>query len=681
MAYGKNIDRILYGGDYNPEQWPEEVWEEDIRLIKKAHINIVTLNTFSWAALQPSESSYCFEKLDTIMDFVRKNGLKVCMATSTGAHPAWMARKHPDILRTDFNGIKRKFGGRHNSCPNSPSYRKYAERLAGMLAKRYKDYENIVAWHISNEFGGECYCENCERAFRKWLKKRFGTVEEMNRVFHTSFWGHTFYDWDEVVLPNLQSEHFLADGEDRTIFQGISLEYRRFMSESMRECFRLEYREIKKEMPDVPVTTNLMGLYKPLDYQKWAKDMDFISWDSYPEPGDTPAETALQHDLMRGIKKQESFVLMEQTPSVTNWQPYNRLKRPGEMRLLSYQAVAHGADAIQFFQIRQSIGACEKFHGAVISHAGRDDTRVFQEVEQLGRELEQLGDMFLEGRTPAEVAIFFDWDNWWALEYSAGPSIRMKYLDAVKDYYTAAYESNVPVDMIGMEDEFDSYKVVIAPLLYMTKPGIDKKIRKFVKGGGIFVTTYFSGIVDEHDLVIQGGYPGKLRDILGIWVEESDALPLEKTGAEHAFHYENEIYPAEILCDLLHLEGAESLGEYEDDFYAGMPAVTVNAFGKGKAYYVATRSSEEFYGNLFDRIVKEQGIEPVVTGDFETCIEATVRENEKGSFLFLLNHGDGVDSVTLKQGGTDLLSGWEYEAGTMVSLEAKGVALIQLKDK
>lgn len=219
MAYGKNIDRILYGGDYNPEQWPEEVWEEDIRLIKKAHINIVTLNTFSWAALQPSESSYCFEKLDTIMDFVRKNGLKVCMATSTGAHPAWMARKHPDILRTDFNGIKRKFGGRHNSCPNSPSYRKYAERLAGMLAKRYKDYENIVAWHISNEFGGECYCENCERAFRKWLKKRFGTVEEMNRVFHTSFWGHTFYDWDEVVLPNLQSEHFWLTAKTEPYFR------------------------------------------------------------------------------------------------------------------------------------------------------------------------------------------------------------------------------------------------------------------------------------------------------------------------------------------------------------------------------------------------------------------------------------------------------------------------------
>ena len=582
-----------------------------------------------------------------------------------------MARKHPDILRTDFNGIKRKFGGRHNSCPNSPSYRKYAERLAGMLAKRYKDYENIVAWHISNEFGGECYCENCERAFRKWLKKRFGTVEEMNRGFHTSFWGHTFYDWDEVVLPNLQSEHFLADGEDRTMFQGISLEYRRFMSESMRECFRLEYREIKIEMPDVPVTTNLMGLYKPLDYQKWAKDMDFISWDSYPEPGDTPAETALQHDLMRGIKKQESFVLMEQTPSVTNWQPYNRLKRPGEMRLLSYQAVAHGADAIQFFQIRQSIGACEKFHGAVISHAGRDDTRVFQEVEQLGRELEQLGDMFLEGRTPAEVAIFFDWDNWWALEYSAGPSIRMKYLDAVKDYYTAAYESNVPVDMIGMEDEFDSYKVVIAPLLYMTKPGIDKKIRKFVKGGGIFVTTYFSGIVDEHDLVIQGGYPGKLRDILGIWVEENDALPEEE---ENSFIYKGNLYPAEIICDLMHLEDAEALSVYEKDFYQEMPVITKNRLGRGCAHYVGTRSNSEFYHKFMEDIFTEAKIE----GTMSTAkgVEATIRVRGDKEVLFLMNHNKDGERVTLNDAYRDLLNDKEYPAGNSIDIGGKRVFVL-----
>ncbi len=676
MEYGTNINTVLYGGDYNPEQWPKEIWLEDMRLMKKAHINIVTLNTFSWAALQPSEDEYCFDTLDQIMELVRENGLKVCMATSTGAHPAWMAKRHPDILRTEYNGMKRKFGGRHNSCPNSPTYRLYAAKLARQLAGRYKDYDNIVAWHISNEFGGECYCENCEKAFREWLKHRFGTIEELNRVFYTSFWGHTFYDWDEVVLPNLQSEHFMADGMDRTMFQGITLEYRRFMSESMLECFRLEYEEIKKEMPEVPITTNLMGFYKPLDYQRWAESMDFISWDAYPAPGDTPAETALTHDLMRGIKNQQSFVLMEQTPSVTNWQPYNKLKRPGQMRLLSYQAAAHGADAIQFFQIRRSVGACEKFHGAVIDHAGRDDTRVFREVEQLGAELQQLGGAFLEGYTPARTAIYFDWENWWALEYSAGPSIRMQYLDAVRDYYTAAFELNIPVNIIGMDDALDAYQVVIAPLLYMTKTGIDDKIRKFVKEGGTFITTYFSGIVDEHDLVIQGGYPGRLRDILGIWVEENDALP---EGERNSFLYKGSIYPAEILCDLMHLEGAEALSVYEQDFYQQTPAVTKNLFGKGCAYYVGTRSNHAFYHHFMKDIFKEAGISSTMVTP--NGVEAAIRVSGDREVLFLMNHNAGEARVVMNGDYVDLLSGRRYETGSFIEMNGRDVYVLENCDR
>ena len=598
------------------------------------------------------------------------------MATSTGAHPAWMAKRHPDILRTEYNGMKRKFGGRHNSCPNSPTYRLYAAKLARQLAGRYKDYDNIVAWHISNEFGGECYCENCEKAFREWLKHRFGTIEELNRVFYTSFWGHTFYDWDEVVLPNLQSEHFMADGMDRTMFQGITLEYRRFMSESMLECFRLEYEEIKKEMPEVPITTNLMGFYKPLDYQRWAESMDFISWDAYPAPGDTPAETALTHDLMRGIKNQQSFVLMEQTPSVTNWQPYNKLKRPGQMRLLSYQAAAHGADAIQYFQIRRSVGACEKFHGAVIDHAGRDDTRVFREVEQLGAELQQLGGAFLEGYTPARTAIYFDWENWWALEYSAGPSIRMQYLDAVRDYYTAAFELNIPVNIIGMDDALDAYQVVIAPLLYMTKTGIDDKIRKFVKEGGTFITTYFSGIVDEHDLVIQGGYPGRLRDILGIWVEENDALP---EGERNSFLYKGSIYPAEILCDLMHLEGAEALSVYEQDFYQQTPAVTKNLFGKGCAYYVGTRSNHAFYHHFMKDIFKEAGISSTMVTP--NGVEAAIRVSGDREILFLMNHNAGEARVVMNGDYVDLLSGRRYETGSFIEMNGRDVYVLENCDR
>ena len=681
MIENEKVKKILYGGDYNPEQWPEDVWEEDMRLFALAGIDIVTLNVFSWAALQKDEVTYDFSKLDKIMELVKKNGLKVCLATSTAAHPAWMARKYPDILRTDNMGIKRKFGARHNSCPNSPTYRKYSVALAEKLSQRYKDYDNIVSWHISNEYGGECYCENCEKAFRVWLKKKYGTIEELNRVWNTSFWGHTFYDWEDVVLPDMRSEEFSWDGVTRTNFQGISLDYRRFNSDSILECFILERDAVKKNTPKIPVTTNLMGCYQPLDYQKWGKEMDFVSWDSYPTFGSEYSHNAMYHDVMRGVKQGKPFALMEQTPSVSNWHPYCALKRPGVMRLLSYQAMAHGGDTVMFFQMRRSIGACEKYHGAVIDHVGTENTRVFREIAALGKELKELGDRTLGGRTPAKAAIVFEWDNWWATDLSAGPSNAINYCDEVHEYYHTLLKMHIPVDMVGVEDDISGYKLLIAPMLYMCKDGFDEKVRSFVKNGGTFVTTYFSGYVEDHDLVITGGYPGRLRDILGIWVEESDALPLEETAAKHTFHYENETYPAKIMCDLLHLEGAESLGEYDNDFYAGMPAVTVNSFGKGKAYYVATRSEEEFYFTLFERILKEQGIEPVVTGDFETCIEATVRENEKGKYLYLLNHGESADSVTLKQGGTDIISGWEYEAGAPVSLEAKGVALIQLQEK
>ena len=588
MINDEKIKKVLYGGDYNPEQWPEEIWEEDMRLFKLAGIDVVTLNVFSWAALQPDENTYNFEKLDKIMDLVEKNGLKVCMATSTAAHPAWMAKRHPDVLRTEFNGMKRKFGSRHNSCQNSPTYQKYSVLLAKKLAERYGKRDCIVAWHVSNEYGGECYCENCENAFRVWLKEKYQTIENLNQAWDTAFWGHTFYDWDEVVLPNLLSEHF---AENRTTFQGISLDYRRFNSEGMLKCFQAEYDAIKSVIPDAKITTNLMGFYKPLDYQKWAKSMDFISWDNYPANEDPYSRIAMNHDLMRGIKGGQPFALMEQTPSVTNWLAYNALKRPGVMRLWSYQAMAHGADTVMFFQMRRSIGACEKYHGAVIDHVGNENTRVFREIAAMGQELKELGDNTLGARYHAKAAVFVDWDNWWGIEYSAGPSCDLRYLDEVFNYYRALEEQNYAVDIIGTEDDLELYDVVIAPILYMTKGDYDEKIRSFVKNGGTFVTTFFSGYVDEHDLVITGGYPGRLRDILGIWVEESDALPTDKCNH---FIYNGNVYQAKLLCDIMHLEGAVELSEYQEDFYAQTPVITVNSYGKGKAYYVGTRSTEDF---------------------------------------------------------------------------------------
>lgn len=671
MRFSNKVNKIVYGGDYNPEQWPEEIWAEDMRLLKEANIDIVTLNVFSWAALQPSEETYDFSKLDKIMEMVRDNGLQVCLATSTGAHPAWMAKKYPDILRTEFNGLKRKFGGRHNSCPNSPTYEKYSVRLAKKIAERYRDYNNIVAWHISNEFGGECYCENCEKAFRVWLKKKYQTIENVNRAWNTAFWGHTFYDWDEIVLPNLLSEHF---EQDRSQFQGITVDYKRFNSESILECYKREYDALKAITPDIPITTNLMGFYKPLDYKMWAKYMDVVSWDNYPSNEDSPAQIAMSHDLMRGINGGEPFLLMEQTPSVTNWLPYNALKRPGVMRLWSYQAVAHGSDSVMFFQMRRTVGACEKLHGAVIDHVGTNETRVFREVKALGAELKELGEQTLGAVPDAKAAIYFDWDNWWAIECSAGPNCDLKYKDEIYNYYQALYKLNIPVDIVGPEDDLGKYQLLIAPILYMTKTGYDEKIRTFVKNGGTFVTTFFSGIADEHDLIVTGGYPGKLRDIMGIWVEESDALP---SGAENHFTYRGKAYPAKLLCDLSHLEGAEALSVYEEDFYAQMPAITKNQFGDGRAYYVATRSSEEFYQTLMADICEECGVESLLAP--QENLEVTMRRNENGRFLFLLNHADREQETVIKEAGCGLLEKQEYAAGDVVSVPAKGVQIIKLQ--
>ena len=674
MICDERIQKILYGGDYNPEQWPEEIWEEDMRLLALAGIDIVTLNVFSWAALQPDEHTYCFEKLDKILDLVEAHGLKVCMATSTAAHPAWMAKKYPDILRTEFSGMRRKFGGRHNSCQNSPAYKTYSVRLAGELARRYKDRSCIVAWHICNEYGGECYCENCEKAFRVWLKDKYGTIEELNRAWNTSFWGHTFYEWDEIVLPNLLSEHF---EENRTTFQGISLDYRRFNSEGMLRCFQAEADAVRAEIPDAKITTNLMGFYKPLDYQMWAKSMDFISWDNYPSNGDPYSRIAMNHDLMRGIKHGMPFALMEQTPSVTNWLSYNALKRPGVMRLWSYQAVAHGADAVMFFQMRRSIGACEKYHGAVIDHVGHEHTRVFREVAQLGEELKRLGGSTLGARSRARAAIFVDWDNWWAIEYSAGPSCDLRYLDEVFAWYRALEEQNYAVDIIGMEDELEQYRVVIAPILYMTKPGIDEKLRRFTERGGTFVTTFFCGIVDEHDLVITGGYPGKLREILGIWVEETDALP---AGAANSFSWNGKTYPAALLCDLMHTEGARVMAVYGSDFYAGTPVITENTLGEGKAYYVGTRSEESFYRAFVRELMTEQGIEPVLKAP--EGVEATERFREDGTgILFVLNHSGEQKQFVLDEAGKDLLTGKQYEAGETAVIERTGVMILERRKK
>ncbi|MGL6197325.1 MAG: beta-galactosidase [Lachnospiraceae bacterium] len=621
--------RILYGGDYNPNQWPRDIWNEDMKLFSQASINSATINVFSWAKLQPAENIYDFAELDDMVEMLSKNDYDIVMATSTAALPGWLVKKYSEVTRTDYYGRHHKFGQRHNACPNSLVYQKYAARLADKLAERYGENEHISCWHVNNEYGGVCYCENCAKAFRVWLRDRYQSIEAVNKAWNTEFWGHTLYDWDEIVVPDILGDGI---GEGQTAFAGLSVDYARFNSDSILENFKMERDIIYHHNPDAIVTTNLMGTYKELDYFKWAPEMDIVSWDNYPSYNTPWSETAMCHDLMRGLKNQP-FMLMEQTPSQQNWQPYNSLKKPGQMRAQSYQTIAHGGDTIQFFQLRRSIGGCEKFHGAVIEHAGTDQTRVFREVQELGKELETLSDVILDSANQSEVGILFDWDNFWSIEYTSGPNKDLKYIDQIHKYYQYFYHKNISVDLLPTNGDFSSYKVIVAPVLYMVKPGVKEMLENYVRQGGILITTFMSGIVNESDNVYLGGYPGPLRELTGIWVEEIDALAPEQ--------FNEVVFPnglkekCGLLCDVIHLEKAESLADYAADFYKGMPAITKNKYGNGMVYYIGTDFSSESLANVLNQAVN---LNQEINQNFaDTKLEICSRVKGNSIIYFLIN--------------------------------------------
>ncbi|MCS7464557.1 beta-galactosidase [Paenibacillus doosanensis] len=673
MSVSKNVKlpHLFYGGDYNPEQWPEEVWKDDMRLMKKAGVNIVSIGIFSWAALQPGPDSYDFAWMDRLMDLLAESGIMADLATATASPPAWMAKLHPESLPVDENGARYAQGSRQHYCPNSKAFRLYGQRLVRKLAERYKDHPALAMWHINNEYAchiSRCFCDECTREFRVWLEKRYGTLDELNARWGTNFWSQKYYGWDEIGLP----------GKTPTYANpGQQLDYMRFMSDSLLDAYLGEYRILKEITPELPIMTNLMGAFKPLDQFEWAKHMDVITWDSYPEPtAGIPVFAAMQHDLMRGLKAGQPFILMEQVTSQVNWRQQNPLKRPGVMRLWSYQTIAHGGDGVMFFQWRQSKAGAEKFHGAMVTHTGDENSRIYREVEQLGQELRRL-DALVDARVEAEVAIIFDWHNWWALELDSKPSRDVLYLEQIKQYYKALFERNVGVDFVRPDADLSRYKLVLAPALYMIAPGVQANLEAYVQGGGTLLTTFFSGIVDENDRIHLGGYPAPLRKLLGLCVEEFDPmLPGQTNGISvPGFGDLRGEFACNLWADLIRLEGAQPIAAFTTDFFAGSPAVTRHTFGQGKAYYVGTQAEAGFTSGLIGAILGEAGVQAPL--EAPAGVELSVRRGADGArYLFALNHNASAVQAELPEGRfADLISGREL-AGSL-ELAPNEVVILQ----
>lgn len=670
---------MLHGGDYNPDQWItyEGVWEQDMRLMKLAHCNAMSVGIFSWTALEPEEGKYTFDWLDRVMDMLAGNGAYAVLATPSGARPAWMSQKYPEVLRVRSDGGRNRHGRRHNHCYTSPVYREKTQAINRKLAERYKDHPALILWHLSNEYGGECYCDLCQDAWREWLRAKYTTLDRLNEAWWTRFWSHIYTDWRQVEAP-------MSIGE--TSVQGMHLDWRRFVTDRHIDFCKSEMEPLREITPGIPVTTNFMGFFPGIDYRPFAEILDVVSWDNYPSwhatgsELDTAAYVAMVHDMNRSLKHGKPFLMMESTPSTTNWMFQSKLKRPGMHLLSSLQAIAHGSDSVQYFQWRKSRGATEQHHGAVVDHVGHENTRVFRDVAQLGEALEKLDDVV--GTTvPAGAALISDWDVRWAIDdVQAITNDRRDYLGTCRNHYAPLWQRGIGVDVVGQNDGFENYELLIAPMMYLVHPGVGERIEAFVNAGGTFVATYWSGIVNEFTQCFLGGFPGPLRNVLGIWSEEIDTLYEHDsnelvTSAGNGFGLDAR-YGVHTLCDLIHAESAEVLATYGHDFYAGRPALTVNRFGKGRAYYIAARTGNRFLDDFYGALVNGLSLPRAVDTDLPEGVVATRRTDGENDFVFLMNFTASEQSVTLgSDGSVDVLSG-ERVSGLM-RLEGFGVRVLR----
>ncbi|MFI7534977.1 beta-galactosidase [Streptosporangium sp. NPDC049376] len=639
------VSGLLFGGDYNPEQWPEHVWDEDVRLMAEAGVNMATVAVFSWSRLEPRPGEYDFGWLDRVMDLLHANGVAADLATATATPPPWLVREHPQVLPVDATGTRLDFGSRQSYCPSSPVFRTATVRLARAMAERYGDHPALAMWHISNEYADhtlECFCEESARHFRRWLRERHGSVDGLNAAWGTSCWGQHYTAFDQVNPPRK------APGP---VNPAQLLDWRRFCSDALLECFELEREVLREVTPEIPVTTNFMSVLHGLDYWKWAGAEDVVSDDAYPDPADPTSHVtvALSYDLMRSLRRQP-WILLEQAASAVSWREVNAPKPPGMMRLHSLQAVAHGADGAMFFQWRQAKYGPEKFHSALLPHGGVA-SRGWRDTLALGADLKRLAEV-AGTPTTAHVALVLGWDSWWGLEAPESmPSNRLRLKELLQAWYGPLHAAGVAVDLVPPLGDLSGYRVVIAPNLYMCTGEQAAWLEAFP---GHLVVGPFSGVVDSDDQVHEGGAPGPLRALLGVTVDEFWPLP---EGTVQPLRLAGRVVPARTWAEWLRVEdasgdtlgdafgGTEVLARYEGGDLDGQAAIT----RRGKAVYLGCLPED--VTPVLTEVLAAAGVEPVAV------VPEGVEATRRGDHLFLLNHTTDPVKVDLAEPGTDLLTG------------------------
>ena len=623
---------MAFGADYNPEQWPRETWDEDVRLMREAGVNVVSLAIFSWARLQPERNTWNFAWLDEVIDLLHANGIAVDLATATASPPPWLSTEYPEILPVTQDGRTLWQGGRQHWRPTSPVFREHALKLVTAMAERYKGHPAVCAWHVSNELGCHNiydYSDDAARAFRTWLQDRYGSVDALNDTWGTDFWAQRYSQWEQILPPRQAASHTNPSQQ---------LDFKRFSSDSLKQYLREERNILNRITPEIPVTTNfmVMGETKGMDYADWAAEVDFVSNDHYVVPGPQALdELSFSANLTGNIAGGKPWFLMEHSTSAVNWQPINTPKKPGALRRDSLTHVAHGADAVCFFQWRQSKAGAEKFHSAMVPHAG-EDSPIFRSVVELGHELEALDCVVGSRRSQAPAAILFDWDSWWASEQDSRPSERLRYRQEALDWYSAFLALGIRADVVPSATDLTGYGLVVAPILHTVPAALKTRLEDYVNGGGHLVATYFSGITDENDHIWLGGYPGALSTLLGVRVNEFGTLlddeDVQLSNGTTATVWADRVIPTG--------DGVEVLATYTSGEHRGDAAITRHVFGAGTAGYVGARLGVDGLTDVLARFAALAGVTSGLPADLRGIVEHVVRRGSDTEFVFLINRTD-----------------------------------------
>ncbi|GAA1188015.1 beta-galactosidase [Kitasatospora gansuensis] len=626
------LPRLGFGADYNPEQWPREVWAEDVRLMRLAGVNLVSLAIFSWARIQPGPETWDFGWLDEVMDLLHAHGIAVDLATATASPPPWLTTAHPEILPVTASGETVWPGARQHWRPTSPVFREHALRLVAALAERYASHPALVAWHVSNELGCHNiydYSDDAARAFRNWLRTRYGDLDTLNHAWGTAFWSQRYGDWEQILPPRLAASHPNPTQQ---------LDFKRFSSDALKEHLRAERAILRAATPDVPVTTNfmVMGGTKGMNYADWAAEVDFVSNDHYVLPGpQSRDELSFSANLTGNLAGGRPWYLMEHSTSAVNWQPVNLAKRQGELARDSLLHVAHGADAVCFFQWRQSVAGAEKYHSAMVPHAGAD-SETFRAVAELGRVLGELAPLAGTRREPAQVAILFDWESWWASELDSHPTSLLDYRREALDWYSALLALGIRADVVTQHGDLERYRLLIAPVLHVVPAELATRLTRYAHQGGHLITTYFSGIVDQHDHIWLGGYPGALRDLLGIRIEEFGPL-LEEDSVLLDDGLTGTLWTDRITVTD---PATEILARYRSGEYTGRAALTRRAAGAGSAAYVSTRLGPDGLARVLPGLLDHADVRSELPEPARGRVELAVRTDGGQRYLFLVNRTD-----------------------------------------